>query len=154
MSPKISTKSTKNATKRRNHKKRSTMRKRKQEQQFVIHKMLEMINVVKLYHWQTQSYSVHKATDKLYEKLDGNIDRFVEVYLGKEGSRIKKWDNEMSVIQYNRKKDFKSRMFEFREFLTDLSNQFDEKKDSDLLSIRDEILADINHFLYLFSFNT
>jgi len=154
MSPKISTKSTKNATKRRNHKKRSTMRKRKQEQQFVIHKMLEMINVVKLYHWQTQSYSVHKATDKLYEKLDGNIDRFVEVYLGKEGVRIKKWDNEMSVIQYNRKKDFKSRMFEFREFLTDLSNQFDEKKDSDLLSIRDEILADINHFLYLFSFNT
>ena len=130
------------------------MRKRKQEQQFVIHKMLEMINVVKLYHWQTQSYSVHKATDKLYEKLDGNIDRFVEVYLGKEGVRIKKWDNEMSVIQYNRKKDFKSRMFEFREFLTDLSNQFDEKKDSDLLSIRDEILADINHFLYLFSFNT
>ena len=70
MSPKISTKSTKNATKRRNHKKRSTMRKRKQEQQFVIHKMLEMINVVKLYHWQTQSYSVHKATDKLYEKLE------------------------------------------------------------------------------------
>ena len=154
MSPKTPSKFTKNTTKRRNHKKRSTMRKRKPEQQFVIHKMLEMINVVKLYHWQTQSYSVHKATDKLYEKLDGNIDRFVEVYLGKEGSRIKKWDNEMSIIQYNRKKDFKSRMFEYREFLTDLSNKFDEKKDSDLLSIRDEILADINHFLYLFSFNT
>ena len=45
-------------------------------------------------------------------------------------------------------------MFEYREFLTDLSNKFDEKKDSDLLSIRDEILADINQFLYLFSFNT
>jgi len=154
MSPKPPSKFTKNATKRRNNKKRSTMRKRKAEQQFVIHKMLEMINVVKLYHWQTQSYSVHKATDKLYEKLDGNVDRFVEVYLGKDGSRISKWDNEMSLIQYNRKKDFKSRMFEYREFLTDLSNKFDEKKDSDLLSIRDEILADINQFLYLFSFNT
>jgi DNA-binding ferritin-like protein len=149
MSPKTSSK----FTKKRNNKNRSTLRKRKPEQQFVIHKMLEMINIVKLYHWQTQSYSVHKATDKLYEKLDGNIDRFVEVYLGKEGSRITKWDNEMSIIQYNRKKDFKSRMFEYREFLTDLSNQFDEKKDSDLLSIRDEILADINQFLYLFSFN-
>ena len=149
MSPRTSSK----FTKKRNNKKRSTMRKRKPEQQFVIHKMLEMINVVKLYHWQTQSYSAHKATDKLYEKLDGNIDRFVEVYLGKDGSRISKWDNEMSIIQYNRKKDFKSRMFEYREFLTDLSNHFDEKKDSDLLSIRDEILADINQFLYLFSFN-
>ena len=153
MSPKISTKSTKNATKKHVNKNRTTLRKRKPEQQVVIHKMLEMINVVKLYHWQTQSYSVHKATDKLYENLDGNIDRFVEVYLGKEGSRIKKWDSEMSIIQYNRKKDFKSRMFEYREFLTDLSNKFDEKKDSDLLSIRDEILADINQFLYLFSFN-
>lgn len=149
MSPRTSSK----FTKKRNNKKRSTMRKRKPEQQFVIHKMLEMINVVKLYHWQTQSYSAHKATDKLYEKLDGNIDRFVEVYLGKDGSRISKWDNEMSLIQYNRKKDFKSRMFEYREFLTDLSNHFNEKKDSDLLSIRDEILADINQFLYLFSFN-
>lgn len=149
MSPRTSSK----FTKKRNNKKRSTMRKRKPERQFVIHKMLEMINVVKLYHWQTQSYSAHKATDKLYEKLDGNIDRFVEVYLGKDGSRISKWDNEMSIIQYNRKKDFKSRMFEYREFLTDLSNHFDEKKDSDLLSIRDEILADINQFLYLFSFN-
>jgi hypothetical protein len=59
----------------------------------------------------------------------------------------------MSIVQYNRKKDFKSRMFEYREFLNDLNIHFDEKKDSDLLSIRDEILADINQFLYLFSFN-
>ena len=75
-------------------------------------------------------------------------------YISEKTVRVfQKWDNEMSLIQYNRKKDFKSRMFEYREFLTDLSNKFDEKKDSDLLSIRDEILADINQFLYLFSFN-
>jgi len=151
MSPKTS--SSNNVTKKRSYKKRSTLRKRKPEQRFVIHKLLEMINVVKLYHWQTQSYSIHKATDKLYENLNENVDRFVEVYLGKDNSRIKKWDSEMSIIQYNRKKDFKSRMFEYREFLTDLSNNFDEKKDSDLLNIRDEILADINQFLYLFSFS-
>ena len=151
MSPKTS--SSNNVTKKRSYKKRSTLRKRKPEQRFVIHKLLEMINVVKLYHWQTQSYSIHKATDKLYENLNENVDRFVEVYLGKDNSRIKKWDSEMSIIQYNRKKDFKSRMFEYREFLTDLSNHFDEKKDSDLLNIRDEILADINQFLYLFSFS-
>ena len=153
MSPKTSLKSSNNATKKRIYKNRSTIRKRKPDQKCVIRKLLEMMNVVKLHHWKTQSYSVHEATDKLYENLDGNVDRFVEVYLGKEGGRIKKWENEMSIVQYNRKKDFKSRMFEYREFLTDLNIHFDEKKDSDLLSIRDDILADINQFLYLFSFN-
>jgi len=137
----------------RPNKRRRTMRKNSYAPQFIVRKFLEMINVVKLYHWKTQSYSVHKATDELYAKLDANIDRFIEVYQGKNSSRIQKWDSEMSIIQYNRKKDFKSRMLEYREFLNDLDNQFDAKVDSDLLSIRDDILADVNQFLYLFSFN-
>jgi hypothetical protein len=149
-----SSKISKNKSKRsRQSKRRRTMRKQKYAPQFIVRKFLEMINVVKLYHWKTQSYSVHKATDELYAKLDANIDRFIEVYQGKNSSRIQKWDSEMSVIQYNRKKDFKSRMLEYREFLNDLNNHFDAKIDSDLLSIRDDILADVNQFLYLFSFN-
>jgi len=31
------------------------------------------------------SYSRHKATDEVLEKLDGHIDRYVEVYMGKYG---------------------------------------------------------------------
>ena len=31
--------------------------------------LFHMTTTIKLYHWQTQSYSVHKATDKLYEKF-------------------------------------------------------------------------------------
>lgn len=149
-----SSKVIRNKSKRsRPSKRRRTMRKQIYPDQFIVRKFLEMINVVKLYHWKTQSYSVHKATDELYAKLDANVDRFIEVYMGKNSSRIQKWDSEMSVVQYNRKKDFKSRMFEYREFLTDLNNHFDAKIDSDLLSIRDDILADVNQFLYLFSFN-
>ena len=30
---------------------------------------LEMLNVIKLYHWKTKSYAEHKATDELHEKL-------------------------------------------------------------------------------------
>ena len=118
---------------------------------YIVSQLLEMINVIKLYHWKTHSYADHTATDDLYEKLSANVDKFVEVYLGKQGSRIKKWDSEMSIVQYHRKKDFRSKMFEYREFLTDMNNCFDSTKDSDLLSIRDDILADINQFLYLFT---
>ena len=149
-----SSKIIKNKSKRsRQSKRRRTIRKQIYPDQLIVRKFLEMINVVKLYHWKTQSYSVHKATDELYAKLDANVDRFIEVYMGKNSSRIQKWDSEMSVVQYNRKKDFKSRMLEYREFLNDLNNHFDAKIDSDLLSIRDDILADVNQFLYLFSFN-
>ena len=48
---------------------------------------LEMLLMVKLYHWKTTSYATHKATDELYTKMNANIDDFVEVLLGKSGLR-------------------------------------------------------------------
>lgn len=114
---------------------------------------LEMLNVVKLYHWKTRSFSLHKATDELYERLNGHIDTFVEVLLGKDQSRIKMIEREIDLLDYEKKSNFQSRIFEYRAFLTGLNDYFDEKRDSDLLSIRDEILGDINQFLYLMTFD-
>jgi len=52
--------------------------------------LMEMLNAIKIYHWNTHSYAQHKATDELHERLGGNIDRFVEVLLGKrEPERIR-----------------------------------------------------------------
>ena len=36
---------------------------------------LEFLNMIKLYHWKTRSYSQHKATDELYGRLNENIDK-------------------------------------------------------------------------------
>ncbi len=119
---------------------------------YIVKMLLEMLNIIKLYHWKTHSYSAHKATDELYANLNGHIDTFVEVYLGKTKSRIQKWESELTVIQYNRKQDFRSKMIEYIEKLTDLNLCFDEKKDMDLINIRDDILVDLNQFLYLLSF--
>ena len=44
-----------------------------------IHFFFTMREQIKLYHWQTHSYSRHKATDEVIENLDKNIDEFVEV---------------------------------------------------------------------------
>jgi len=119
----------------------------------------EMLNMVKLYHWKTHSHAQHKATDELYTKLNEHIDKFIEVLLGKlngankSNDRIKMMEKRIDLIDSNNVKDFKSRIFEYREFLTDFNMHFDSKNDSDLLNIRDEILADINQFLYLMSFD-
>ena len=41
--------------------------------------LLQLQNQVRICHWQTDKYSVHKATDKLYNNLDSTIDTFVEI---------------------------------------------------------------------------
>ena len=49
---------------------------------------LEMLLMVKLFHWKTHSYATHKATDELHGKLNEHTDSFIVVLLGKTGSRI------------------------------------------------------------------
>ena len=119
----------------------------------IVRIFLEMLNMIKLYHWKTRSYSQHKATDELYAKMQENIDRFIEVLLGKDESRVKMMEKRIDLFDTESKMEFKTRLLKYRKFLTDLNIYFDESLDSDLLSIRDDILADLNQFLYLFSFN-
>jgi DNA-binding ferritin-like protein len=109
--------------------------------------------MIKLYHWKTHSFAQHKATDELYERLNENIDKFVEILLGKDESRIKMLEKRIELVDVNNVKDFKSRIYEYRTFLIDMNMYFDAKRDSDLLSLRDEILGNINQFLYLMTFD-
>jgi hypothetical protein len=138
---------------------RRTMRRHKNksikntEKSHIVSVFLEMLNLIKLYHWKTHSYAQHKATDELYERLNGHIDKFVEVLLGKDESRIKMIEKRIDLIDSSNTSDFKARIYEYREFLTDFNMHFDAKRDTDLLNIRDEILGDINQFLYLMTFD-
>jgi DNA-binding ferritin-like protein len=143
------------STKRIRKPKNKTVRNKSKEQNksHIVRVFLEMLNLIKLYHWKTHSYAEHKATDELYAKLNEHIDTFVEVLLGKDGSRIKSIEKRMPLVDAKNIVDFKQRMYEYREFLLDLNNHFDKNRDSDLLNIRDEILADLNQFLYLITFN-
>jgi DNA-binding ferritin-like protein len=119
----------------------------------IVHMFFDMLNTVKLYHWKTKSYAQHKATDELYERLNENIDKFVEVLLGKDESRIKMIEKRINLVDYSNMGDFKDKIYKYRDFLTGLNKYFNEKKDSDLLSIRDDIIVDINQFLYLMTFH-
>jgi hypothetical protein len=48
--------------------------------------------------------------------------------------------------------DFKTKIYKYRDYLIEMNEIFDAKKDTDLLSIRDEMLSNINQFLYLLTF--
>ena len=115
----------------------------------IVQNFIQMLNTVKLYHWRTHSFPQHKATDELYDRLNDNIDKFVEILLGKDESRIRMTEKNIELINASNLSDIKEQMYAYREFLIDLSDTFNAKRDSDLLNVRDEILGNINQFLYL-----
>jgi hypothetical protein len=122
----------------------------------VVCKFLAMLNTIKLYHWKTYSYATHKATDELYASLGANIDKFVEILLGKAQNRIKLRTNNIPVKDMNNPQEFKREIESYKSYLVNLSNNkalgATGMTNTDLLNIRDEILGDLNQFLYLFTF--
>jgi hypothetical protein len=104
---------------------------------------------MRILHWQTKKYSRHIAYGSIYDSLDDFIDKFAEVCMGKYGRvelsedlgevKLKNLD-ELTVGSY---------IDEFIDFLKGLNDVFDPSKDSDVLNIRDEILAEANKLKYL-----
>ena len=130
---------------------RKTLKSR--QKSVIVQKFMELLTMIKLYHWKTHSYSQHKATDELYGKLNENIDRFVEVLLGKSKQRIHMLENKMRLYDLDTKQELREHVLEYRDFLVNMDQVFNEKRDSDLFSIRDDLLADLNQFLYLWTFD-
>jgi hypothetical protein len=116
---------------------------------------LEMLLMVKLYHWKTNSYATHKATDDLYTKLNTNIDSFIEILLGKSGSRIDLTSNKnIRLVDLSSQESLKREIGEFKSYLINLDDNKAMRRmsNTDLYNIRDTILGDMNQFLYLLTF--
>ena len=152
---------TKTTTKLRNTKK--TTRKNKSAvssvgsfQKQITIMFLEMLMMVKLFHWKTHSYATHKATDELYDSLNGNMDKFIEVLLGKTGTRTDLMNNKtISLYDLDSQVKLKEKIDSFKSYLVNLNNNnvlTSTMSNSDLFNIRDEILGDLNKFLYLLTF--
>lgn len=130
-------------------------RKNKGEKKDIIKYMLQMLMTVKLYHWNTLSFSVHKATDVLYTDLNVLIDQFVEVLLGKHNNISEKSKNDIlniKTLQLNTYKDngkFKKELEKYKTYLIGLDKHFSKEENTDLFNIRDEILATLNKISYL-----
>ena len=142
----------KGGTTRRKTTSSSSMKKFKKEITVIF---FEMLLMVKLFHWKTYSYATHKATDELYSSLNDNIDKFIEVLLGKTGTRIDLMGHKsISLIDLNSQEQLKSKIESFKSYLVGLTNNkgLGSMSNTDLLNIRDEILGDMNQFLYLLTF--
>jgi len=116
---------------------------------------LEILLMVKLFHWKTTSYATHKATDELYTKLNANIDSFIEVLLGKTGTRTDLMGNKnIRLVDLSSADSLKREVEAFKGYLVGLndSKAMKQMSNTDLYNIRDTILGDLNQFLYLLTF--
>lgn len=118
-------------------------------------RFLETLLMIKLYHWKTHRYSTHKATDELYASLNEHMDKFVEVLLGKTHSRLDLMKHKsIPLIDLNSPRELINEIKSFKSELENLDkNQFmNSMENTDLFNIRDEIVANLNQFLYLLTF--
>lgn len=112
---------------------------------------LQMRNQIKLYHWQTYSYSRHKATDDVVNSLDEHIDLYVEVYMGKYGRMKMTGKTGSFKIENMTDKQAVAFVKECIKVLNGPLVKHLKESDTDLMNIRDEMLGDLNKLLYLFT---
>ena len=113
----------------------------------LISPLLRIHNQLKIFHWQTTSYSQHKAFGKAYDDLSDLIDSFVEIYIGKHGKVKAKltYNIELDNLDDN----YLDYINNYVEYLLSLNGELDASKDTDLLNIRDEMVGVLNQLKYL-----
>jgi len=117
-----------------------------------IHFFLQLRDQIKLYHWQTRVYARHIATDTMLEKMEKNIDSFVEIYIGKYG-RPKITGKNAAISLQNLTEAGAKRLLTaaVRYIQGPLSKSLNAALDSDLITIRDELLGNLGQLSYLFT---
>lgn len=111
---------------------------------------LEFQHQMKVYHWQTKSFARHKASDELVDTFQDLTDKFVEAYQGKY-ERIVLDKHNRIVIDNTVDNDIIKYLDDMRTILTRDIPKVVKKEDTDLLTIRDEMLMLINKSSYLFT---
>jgi hypothetical protein len=108
---------------------------------------LGFIGQVKLFHWTTMTYSIHKALDDLHSSLSENVDKLIEVYIGK----FDKQPIENMTINMTAETDTTNLIIYLenqRENIKKMRNTA-FKSCSEIQSIMDEIMGSINTTIYL-----
>ena len=117
----------------------------------LITNLLTIQNQMRVFHWQTQkkpgSFAQHEAFGKAYEELDPLIDDFIEIFQGKNGAIMGR-DGFVLKLE-NLSSNPKDTIEDYITFLRETVGQSLEPDfDSDLLNIRDEMMAVLNQTKY------
>ena len=99
--------------------------------------LLQFLFVLKLFHWNTDSYAKHVSSDQLYTSLSTHIDEFVEILI-----RNDKRPTSFKIPA------FSFSIQSFTQTLHDFRRVMERIQQTDLINLRDEIINDIDQFSY------
>jgi len=94
---------------------------------------------LRLTHWETNSFALHKAAEQIQDSIDGSLDAFVEAYIGSCGGKRPTFNG---CVEKEVDTD---------KVISCLKGI--NVSDSSLLNIRDEILQAVYKFKYLKTLN-
>ncbi len=104
-------------------------------------------NALKFFHWQTKIYAKHIALGELFDGATELVDDFTETAMGKYG-RV-----DVSGLSYDfvniSDANVITAIDDMIEKSINLTNVLDATKDTDLLNLRDELMAKCNKTKYL-----
>jgi DNA-binding ferritin-like protein len=116
-----------------------------------IQKTMDFLATIKMYHWTTDSYPTHKSTDKIYEKLQELMDLYVETSLGHYNNK-KFIENKIKCIKITNitnKKTLYKYTQNYKASLKYIRNKLEDKKESEIINVIDDVLTELDVFLYL-----
>ena len=114
----------------------------------IVMQLIQMEQQMRIFHWQTKSFARHSAFGGTYDALGDLIDTFAEAWMGKNGRVRVAGPIDLQDIGG----DVEGIVDGYIDTLIGFTDVLDPQKDTDLLNIRDEILGDLNQFLYLLTF--
>ena len=104
-------------------------------------------NALKFFHWQTKIYAKHEALGKAFDAITDLVDDFTETAMGKYG-RV-----DVSGLSYDfvniSDANVITAIDDMIEKAINLTDVLDARKDTDLLNLRDELMAKCNKTKYL-----
>jgi len=115
----------------------------------IIGPMIQFVQQLRIFHWQTESYAQHKAFGKAYDEVDELVDTFVETYMGKFGRAKPTVTYQIALKSLNSSTVVNEVLDGFIAYLGEMNDH--PEISSDLLNIRDSILGEVNHLKYLLS---
>ena len=114
----------------------------------IILKLVQIQNQFRFMHWQTTGDAKHRAYGDIYDKLGDLMDDFAEAMMGKYGRF--EFESEFSIMFQDLKSlNLQDFIDGITDFLVSITEMLDPKYDTDLLNLRDEMLASINKLKYL-----
>jgi DNA-binding ferritin-like protein len=115
----------------------------------IIGPMIQFVQQMRIFHWQTDSYAQHKAFGKAYDEIDELVDTFVETFMGKFGRAKPTVTYQITLKSLTSPTVVDEVLNSFIAYLNEMTDHAEIT--SDLLNIRDSILGEVHHLKYLLS---